>query len=567
MLFDFDKVPFSRHQRFTTLSMMGEGADRALHLRFVAGGDERPSLGKLCHIRFEDEVGHELTPTFELTPSALNVALYLGEEKVANAEFAIGEGEVLHIKSDGAVIVFALNGSRYDYAYKTALGADCVVAAGENLRLTPFAHEGNVSVSCQWRRDHADNVELCFSGVALDAGLMLHERLAPNVPNKGFAEATTQSAASFANWCLSLKGEAAELASYLLWANTVPMKGALTAPAIYMSKNHMINIWSWDNAFSALGVAENDPQLAFDQFAAIFDHQDESGLLPDFVHDKGASFSFTKPPVHGWAISLMLQRNSDQFSADQLAYLREKLVCQFSYWMTHTRAGDQSLPSYAHGNDSGWDNASFFAEGGPVIGPDLPTFLALTARAIAQLAHSAGEIAQAGYFEVQEDRLIALLLDQLWDGLTFQVRLLHEPTKPLPDESLIQFMPLLLGGKLPAEISAKLLQRFDDLGMVTAWGPATESPKSNFYEDDGYWRGPIWAPTTLLIVEGLRAQNEHERAHEIMQKYQHLCETSGMAENFDALSGVALRDKAFAWTSAVYLRFAQLLANDFGKEI
>ena len=34
-----------------------------------------------------------------------------------------------------------------------------------------------------------------------------------------------------------------------------------------------------------------------------------------------------------------------------------------------------------------------------------------------------------------------------------------------------------------------------------------------------------------------------------------------MAENFDARSGVGLRDRAFAWTSAVYI----LLANALSK--
>lgn len=567
MLFDFEKVPFSRHQRFTTLSMMGEGADRALYLRYVAGGDERPSLGKLCRVRFEDQAGNELSPNYHLTPSVLKVTLFSGAGQVGTAAFAVGEGETLHFKAENIAVIFALEGSRYDYAFKTAHGVDCVVAAGENLRLTPFIHQGQIDVSGQWRRDHAENVEIRFADANIDAGIMLHERLAPNAPTASFEDAQAQSASAFEAWRSDDEGKAALLANYLLWANCVPKQGFLTAPAIYMSKNHMINIWSWDNAFSALGVAENDPQLAFDQFAAIFDHQDESGLLPDFVHDKGASYSFTKPPVHGWAIGLMLQRNPDIFTEAQLTYLREKLVWQFNYWMEHTRADEHSLPSYAHGNDSGWDNASFFAEGGPVIGPDLPTFLALTARTIAQLANLTGDHAHAAAFERQEAQLNSLLLGQLWDGNTFQVRLAHEQNTSLPDQSLIQFMPFLLGDKLPEDITTKLLRRFDDLGMVTAWGPATESPQCSFYEADGYWRGPIWAPTTLLIVEGLLAQNKRKSAVEIMQKYQHLCETSGMAENFDALSGVGLRDKAFAWTSAVYLRFAQLLANDFGEEI
>ncbi len=394
----------------------------------------------------------------------------------------------------------------------------------------------------------------------------MHERLAPPKPILGFTQVQAASAAAFDGWRLKGVGEASKLASYLLWANTVPKTGHLTAPAIYMSKNHMINIWSWDNAFSALGVVKNDAQLAFDQFAVIFDHQDQSGLLPDFVHDQGASFSFTKPPVHGWAINLMLEENPKIFTEEQRTYLSEKLEKQFSFWMTHTRANAQSLPSYAHGNDSGWDNASFFARGGPVVGPDLPTFLALTARMLAKFATMSGDRAKAEQFEKEENKLIELLVEQLWDGETFQVRMMHDEHVKLPEQSLIQYIPLLLGAKLPRPFVDRLLVRYEAQAMLTTWGPATESPNSVFYEDDGYWRGPIWAPTTLLIAEAFLAQAEEERARDIMQKYQRLCETSGMAENFDARSGAGLRDKAFAWTSAVYLRFAQLLANDFGEE-
>ena len=34
-----------------------------------------------------------------------------------------------------------------------------------------------------------------------------------------------------------------------------------------------------------------------------------------------------------------------------------------------------------------------------------------------------------------------------------------------------------------------------------------------------------------------------------------------MAENFDALAGAGLRDRAFAWTSAVYLIISAWLAR------
>ena len=40
-------------------------------------------------------------------------------------------------------------------------------------------------------------------------------------------------------------------------------------------------------------------------------------------------------------------------------------------------------------------------------------------------------------------------------------------------------------------------------------------------------------------------------------RYRRLCEQSGFAENFDALTGAALRDRAYTWTASVYLLLAR----------
>lgn len=84
-------------------------------------------------------------------------------------------------------------------------------------------------------------------------------------------------------------------------------------------------------------------------------------------------------------------------------------------------------------------------------------------------------------------------------------------------------------------MSARLIDRLAQ-GWITAWGPAAEHPQSPLYEPDGYWRGPIWAPTTMLLWDGLLRQNRPELAADIARRFCYLCETSGMAENFDALT-------------------------------
>jgi len=71
-----------------------------------------------------------------------------------------------------------------------------------------------------------------------------------------------------------------------------------------------------------------------------------------------------------------------------------------------------------------------------------------------------------------------------------------------------------------------------------------------------YWRGPIWAPATVLIEDGLRRAGFTELADDISARFRQLCETSAFAENFDALSDAGLRDRAYTWTASAYLILA-----------
>ncbi len=65
----------------------------------------------------------------------------------------------------------------------------------------------------------------------------------------------------------------------------------------------------------------------------------------------------------------------------------------------------------------------------------------------------------------------------------------------------------------------------------------------------------------LLGRDGLRKQWEVELARAIAEKFCSLAAKSGMAENFDARSGRGLRDRAFAWISAVHTLLAAFLTT------
>ncbi|AQZ63673.1 Trehalase [[Actinomadura] parvosata subsp. kistnae] len=329
---------------------------------------------------------------------------------------------------------------------------------------------------------------------------------------------------------------AAELAAYVLWSATVRPAGFVTRPAVLMSKHWMDKVWSWDHCFNALALADGLPELAWDQYRLPFDHQDAAGALPDSVTHSEILYNFVKPPIHGWALG--------RLPAGPDAY--EPLARWTTFWLEARRAPGRELPHYQHGNDSGWDNATTFDPERVVETADLAAFLVLQLRELARLAPDAG-------WGEQADRMRDALLAELWDGERFVARGALTG-RTWGSSSLLDLMPIVLGEELPAPVRAALAARIER--HLTAFGLATELPGSPHYQDDGYWRGPIWAPSTVLIEDGLRRAGYPALADEISARFRALCEKSGFAENFDAQTGEGLRDRAYTWTASAYLILA-----------
>lgn len=349
--------------------------------------------------------------------------------------------------------------------------------------------------------------------------------------------------------------EARELATYIDWAATVNPEGLLRRPAMLMSKNWMCNVWSWDHCFNAMALTPGHVGLAWDQLLVVADHQDSFGCLPDSINDVDRQYNFSKPPIHGWTVGEMLRRSAAP-PGDVLEALYDSLCRQVGWWLTYRRAEGDLLPHYLHGNDSGWDNSTMFDKGVPLIAPDLAAFLVVSCDELANVATGLGRRDEASRWREQADRLLAALLDELWRGDRFIALATHAKT-PVVCESLIPCMPILLGKRLPQPVIDALvasLRRF-----LTEWGLATEHPASQAYADNGYWRGPIWAPSTYLAVCGLERCGQYELAREVAQRFCRLCANSGFAENFDAVRGLPLCDRAYTWTASVFLLLAEKL--------
>ncbi|MFC8665096.1 amylo-alpha-1,6-glucosidase [Streptomyces sp. NPDC057199] len=347
---------------------------------------------------------------------------------------------------------------------------------------------------------------------------------------------------------------AAELAAYVLWSATVDPAGLVTRPAVLMSKHWMDKVWSWDHCFNALALAPGAPALAWDQFSLPFDHQDESGALPDSVTHSEILRNFVKPPIHGWTLGRLRKRLPEPLDRTELAATYDRLGRWTDFWLTARRAPDTALPHYQHGNDSGWDNATTFDAERVVVTADLAAFLVLQLHELAALATELGRHDDARGWTRTAEATQAAMLDELWTGEGFVARG-AESGDTRHSSSLLDLMPIALGEHLPENIAKTLATRIE--AHLTPYGLATELPTSPHYRSDGYWRGPIWAPATVLVEDGLRRSGHDRLADEISARFRALCETHGFAENFDALTGTGLRDRAYTWTAGSYLFLAE----------
>ncbi|KAK1525492.1 hypothetical protein CABS01_00581 [Colletotrichum abscissum] len=250
-----------------------------------------------------------------------------------------------------------------------------------------------------------------------------------------------------------------------------------------MSKLWMNKVWSWDHCFNALAIACLDQQLGLDQLTVVFDHQARDGRLPDSVDWQNVEWGFTKPPIQGWALSRLLTQFPDMSDA-KLQPLYDATVRLTDFWMDTRRGNTSRLPFWAHGNDSGWDNSTAFDSTPMIVGPDLAASLLLQASCLEQVARRLRHENECEKWANMRSLLINALIEELCE-----------------------------------------------------WGLATEEITSPHYESDGYWRGPIWAPSTHLVESGLRDAGRAHSTNEISMRFLQLCEKSGFAENFDAITG------------------------------
>lgn len=523
----------------------------------------------------------KLIPTVSGAPTNFE---YIADYNQITIRFSGGEISIcfdsdskIMIKGTGEKVGLRLDTQPvYNFEYNYLLGKKgseyCMVNSYKNLtKFMIFCPSGSVALNQDVYMDSKGSTNEAENQSAIDISsvdgsgfLCVIEDLPthggkPAEHEYSFEQSLEKSRKAFDDYCSKLP-EAAEKykdtqinAAYINWSSFVKPEGYLKRDTMFVSNNYFLGTWSWDHCFNAIALAGVDNQLAWDQMAVLFDYQDELGQIPGSLSDSTIRWNFAKPPVHGWTYTKMMEKMD--FSTEQLETIYRQIEKQVQFYLTYKDSNEDGIPEYHHGNDSGQDNSTVFRNANIIDSPDLTAFLIKDMDMLALVAEKLGKTEEKGYWEQESKRLTDLFCSYfLVDDLP--AARVMSTGEVIESESFLPLMSLLIADKLPASARKKMVETIKSEKYTTKWGIASEAVDSSLYQDDAYWRGAIWAPTTLILIDALDRCGEKEAALSVSEKYCELVHQNGFAENFNALTGEGLRDPSFTWTASTFIYLA-----------
>lgn len=563
---DLRTLPFSCRGSYMVLSELpanwnGQGNEAGLYLRTVHSSAMTPMVARL-HIGQNNQL---VSCGAEIRDAAL--ILSRGSEQI---RFCFDDPETLVVDGTSGLTLtldFLTGNGPYDYLYSFTRDGRAFEMANcykNNCRYLISSGQGEMQQEQEWQESSSLYSRLHFSGTEgfLFALREIETEWDGCWKNYDFEKSRKNMAQSLRDFqsrmpsCPQKWAETAEKAGYLLWASMIRKDGFLTREAMLMSKNWMKSVWSWDHCFNAIALSYGAPEMAWDQFMILFDHQDRTGLLPDSINDVHIVWNYCKPPVHGWALRRIMRNMVLTPQQTEEAYVR--LARWTDWWLSFRDYDGDGLCEYNHGNDSGWDNSTAFSVLPPVATPELQAFLIIQMDVLGELARAMGREEDARSWEEKSGQMLQRLIGVLFaEDLPAVVRSGSRET--VPNNSLLPYISIVLGKRLPERIRSGMTEVLSGDRFRSPHGYATESLQSRDYRSDGYWRGPIWAPSTLLLLDGLSECGMNEEVKQTARQFVEMVSASGFAENFDAVTGEGLRDRSYTWTASVFL----ILAHEY----
>ena len=349
----------------------------------------------------------------------------------------------------------------------------------------------------------------------------------------GFEECVAENRKDYEYWLSQLPPFPKEyetvrqIGAYVFWICHQRPLLVLKEPIMYMMRNGVVTRGTtWQQSDHAMACWRNQ-QFVFDIVHSFFSMQDEYGMLPDCANDRDVAFTATKPPFQGFALTWFLDHfGEENVDKEQCARIYEPFCRWVDWWQTFRDEDRDGLMCYMHGDECGLDDASIFAEGVPVVSPDLQAYLALCMEVCGRLARIMGHPDEAEEHFARSRELIDRMVRTLWNGDQF-VCILEQSGRVLCSRSICNYIPIILGRRLPRSIIEKMTRDLMNPDkFYTDHGFRSESLDSPLYDPSSpgpFALGMCMAVSQLLMTVGLYEAGEKDAA---LQNAKNWCELS-----------------------------------------
>lgn len=350
-------------------------------------------------------------------------------------------------------------------------------------------------------------------------------------------------------------------AAYILYSHIVNPAGRIRRPMMYMFSNFCGSQWQLSHHAVALhrnlGMAMNFMMLPLDEASP-------QGQLPDFYDDSYGCFQSIKPPVQGWALNYIMRFHdlSKEMDAADLQYLYQGLANWGNWFMKYRDDDRDGIPQYEHGDDAGLDDNSVFKYAPIMETPDLCAYLGLLFETLGDIAGLLNrEPAESEAWYARSREIIDRMVSTFWKDGRF-VALVNGTHEEVRTDSILYYMPLVLGKRLPQEIISKMAADLSEEGdWLTNYGLASEKLMSENFRLGGSCCGGIWAPVNLMILYGLYDAGEEKLAKKIALRYCTAIKDGSFAMVMDPFSGSRGAGLSGSWPATAYIALADLCCN------
>lgn len=575
-LYDLRLLPFSAPNSLLAILTSRDqpyeerNDDLYLSLTKTTGGHlERSSLARISLLYEGEEVPYDYRAGF--------TSLRL-EAPQGYVEFCL-EKSLLHFRGQGVTLRFKCEMLPHEGGCSREDGSfEVGFALMGKLLFVPLTGRYDQEGGWNWKAIKPDDLifdfgpgeEGSFSGVV--HGYISNELRLESY--RDFDDCVKENELSLAEWAgkypkvAPVYEETARVAIYTIWSHLMEGDGLLLDRVVYMSRNHLIDAFGWQQSYQAM-AAWRDPETAWQFLHNMFDYQLPEGQIPDWINSMSVMLLATKPPFQGFAADWILKHaDLSGFTRQQYRWLYEPLCRWANWWFDYRDSDKDGVPQYNHADESGWDDASIFAKGVPLETADLCAYMTLIAEVLATLADRIGLHSQARIWQEKADFLLERTLD-FWDGERFTPTLSTSHEK-VQSDSIAVFQPIILGKRLPPEVIDKVAASIKE-GYIADFGIASEKLDSPLFAyTNCFLRGNLVSPVQLMMATGLCEAGHEDLGKEIARRFCHKVIRDGFALchypfdredlvrespdfNLAFSSDILL---ATSWTAAIYLFLA-----------